>query len=79
MSKTEEPRTLNITGSPVTTSIVPLYTIRQSSCFIWKPKEDITAFEIAELLPFITSPSSLQMADRNASYMRHFEIYDPKP
>ena len=79
MSKTEK-YTLDTTGTAATsfTDTPPIW-LRKPLRFIWKPKEDITAFEIAELLPFITSPSSLQMADRNASYMRHFEIYDPKP
>ena len=48
----------------------------------WKPKEDITVYELAMCIPLINSSNMMEimpsMIDQSKSYMRHFEIlFDP--
>ena len=42
----------------------------------WKPKEDITVYELAQCLPYIinTQPIMPYMIDIKEPYFRHFEI-----
>lgn len=42
----------------------------------WNPKEDITAYELAQCMGILLSRSRIPEAcvDRNATYMRHFDI-----
>lgn len=46
---------------------------------IWKPKEDITAFELAQCMPYLVRiiPVMPYEINKNAKYLRHFEIIDP--
>jgi hypothetical protein len=56
-------------------------TIRQPLWISWKPKEDITTYELAQCLPILMTVSGIyeEFIDGypDASYLRHFEITDP--
>ena len=45
----------------------------------WKPKEDITVYELAMCLPFFFRNSCIMPyeVDRSLPHFRHFEIIDP--
>jgi hypothetical protein len=45
----------------------------------WKPKEDITVFELSLCLPFLLRAKAVMPyeIDKNATHFRHFEIIDP--
>ena len=44
----------------------------------WEPKEDITAYELALCMPYLTCPSRIMPyeIDVTDSYLRHFVITD---
>lgn len=45
----------------------------------WKPKEDITTYELAFCMKYLCRNTSVMPyeIDVNAKYLRHFEINDP--
>lgn len=45
---------------------------------IWKPKEDITTYELALCLPYIVRQNDVMPyeIDKSLTYLRHFEIID---
>ena len=43
----------------------------------FKPKEDITTYELAKIIPFFISPVMPYDIDYNESYVRHLIIEDP--
>lgn len=45
---------------------------------IWKPKEDITTYELAMCLPYFFRRNGVMPfeIDKSLSYFRHFEIID---
>ena len=45
----------------------------------WNPKEDITTYELALCLEFLTFNRFVMPYDfdKDAPYARHFEMYDP--
>ena len=47
--------------------------------FYWKPKEDITSFELALCIPFLIRFTSIMPSevDKSQKHFRHFEIIDP--
>jgi hypothetical protein len=47
--------------------------------FYWKPKEDITSFELALCIPFLIRFTSIMPGevDKSQKHFRHFEIIDP--
>jgi len=46
---------------------------------VWKPKEDITTYELSMCLPYLLRQTFIMPyeVDKNAPHMRHFDIYDP--
>jgi hypothetical protein len=44
----------------------------------WKPKEDITTYELAKCLPYLLSHNSIMPyeIDKTENHFRHFEIID---
>ena len=45
---------------------------------IWNPKEDITVYELARILPWFLRISPIMPADiTDESFWRHFDIEDP--
>ena len=44
----------------------------------WKPKEDITTYELAKCLPYLIRYSSVMPyeIDKSENHFRHFEIID---
>lgn len=45
---------------------------------IWKPKEDITTFELAQCLPLFFRPNGVMPYEisKDNVYLRHFDIID---
>lgn len=43
---------------------------------IWKPKEDITTYELAMCLPYFLGKTLTKNDDLSPSYFRHFIIKD---
>lgn len=66
----------DISSGTITTSklkfIMPLH-------MTWKPKEDITTYELAMCLPYLLRHTSVMPYEVNKDepHMRHFEIHDP--
>ena len=46
---------------------------------VWKPKEDITTYELAMCLPYLLRQTFVMPyeIDKAEPHMRHFEIHDP--
>ena len=59
-------------SSVITKTIIPLQVI-------WKPKEDISTYELALCLPYLLRLAYIMPYEINISeiHMRHFEINDP--
>ena len=64
----------DVSSSTITTSkfIMPLR-------MAWKPKEDITTYELARCLPYLLRHTFVMPyeVDKSEPHMRHFEIHDP--
>lgn len=71
-SKSNELYTVLDTGSSVTTMILPLQ-------MEWKPKEDITTYELAMCLPYFFRIHGVMPyeVDMELTHFRHFKITDP--
>jgi len=57
-----------------------MFKILQPINIDWKPKEDITAFELAHSLQLLLRMGSImpyELSGLDESVLRHFEIYDP--
>ena len=51
--------------------------IQQPLQLIWKPKEDITTYELALCIPYINLYHIMpSMIDQTQEFLRHFEIID---
>ena len=60
------------------TSILKFHSFVQPLQMIWKPKEDITAYELALCIPYIISNiMPYEKIDQSLPHFRHFEIIDP--
>jgi len=64
----------DVSSSTITTSklIMPLR-------MAWKPKEDISTYELAMCLPYLLRQTFVMPyeVDKAEPHMRHFEIHDP--
>ncbi len=47
----------------------------------WNPKEDITAYELAKIVPILTGMViiSPEEVESNPSHLRHFDVTEVKP
>ena len=55
------------------------FNILQPLDLSWRPKEDITVYELAKALPFILNRGYVMPAEwpTDESFTRHFEVYNP--
>jgi hypothetical protein len=53
--------------------------LRMPLRMVWKPKEDITTYELAMCLPYLLRQTFVMPyeIDKTEPHMRHFEIHDP--
>ena len=66
---------LNINSTTITSSMKFIHPLSM----IWKPKEDISTYELAVCLPYLLRHTHIMPyeVDKNETHMRHFEIIDP--